>query len=442
MITALLLLGFVALLVLVYFLKKKLSQSLVVFISMFLGLGYGFLMYSVVDDPDQLSIVRTLFSTVGYGYIDLLRMIVIPLVPTSIIVSFLKINDKDMLKKLGFRTIGMFLTTAAIASVIGIVVATAMGLGEGINTVGYEYTRSSSTLVDLFGSIRGFIPKSPVQAMADLNLVAVIVFALFIAVAAAHEQGKDEARVAPFKALLESFLNVVYRMTKYIIKLTPYGVLGLTAYWFSYESGLNSLSALGYFVLAIVIASVLHLVITYGGIMLFINKVNPIKFVKRAYPAMLLAFTSRSSAGTLTVTLDTTKNRLKVSEGVSNFVAPLGAVMNMDACGGLYPAIVAIFAANAYNIQLTPVQYVILIIVSILASLGSAGVPMGATIFTTITLAALGLPLEVIAIVAGVDFLVDMFRTSVNVTGDMVAAVTIGNSVGEFDREAFNAEIE
>ncbi|XMB87201.1 dicarboxylate/amino acid:cation symporter [Mycoplasmatota bacterium WC44] len=431
--------GFILLLVQVYYLKKKLSQSTVVFIAMIEGIIYGLLVYKYVTDVDAINLTRKLFSTFGYGYIDLLRMIVIPLVPTSIIVSFLSLEDGEKLKKLGFRTVGMFLATATIASLIGIAVATVMGLGNGVVTSGIEYTGSSSTVTDVFGQLRGFIPKSPIKAMADLNLVAVIVFALFIAIAASAVQGEDKEKVAPFRALLESFLSIVNKVTKYVINLTPYGVLGLTAYWFSYEKGLESISALGLFLVAVIIACLIHLVFTYGVlIMVFINKVNPIKFFKKAYPAMLLAFTSRSSAGTLTLTVDTCKNRLKVSEGVSNFVAPLGAVMNMDACGGLYPALVAIFAANAYGVELTPMQYVILLVVSILASLGTAGVPMGATIFTTITLSALGLPLDVIAIVAGIDFIVDMFRTSVNVTGDMVAAVTVGNSIGEWDRESFN----
>lgn len=441
MIQTILMIVFVLLLVQIYYVRKKLSQAATVFLAMGEGLLFGFLAYKLVPDPEMLVLPRKLFSTVGYGYIDLLRMIVIPLVPTSIIVSFLKISDGEKLKKLGFRTIGMFLATATMASIIGIVVATVMNLGAGVSTAGIEVTREASTLTDLFGSIRGFIPKSPIQSMADLNLVPVIVFSMFIAVAATKEQAKDPEKVAPFKNVLESFLTVVYRVTTYVIKLTPYGVLGLTAYWFSYEAGLNSVAALGLFVVGIIIASLLHVFITYGGIMRFINKVSFVKFLKRAYPAMLLAFTSRSSAGTLTLTLQTTKKRLKVSEGVSDFVTPLGAVMNMDACGGLYPAIVAIFAANAWGIALSPTDYIVLLVVSILASLGSAGVPMGATVFTTITLTTLGLPLEVIGIVAGVDFLVDMFRTSVNVTGDMVTAVTVGNSIGEFDKEAFNAPI-
>ena len=143
--------------------------------------------------------------------------------------------------------------------------------------------------------------------------------------------------------------------------------------------------------------------------------------------------------GTLGLTIDTMKNRLKVKSRVADFVGPIGAVMNMDACGGIFPAMVAVFAANAFGVELLPLQYVLIVVVSIAASIGSAGVPMGATAFTVITLTTVGLPVEAVGLVAGVDFIVDMFRTATNVTGDMMASVVVADRLGEFDREAFEA---
>jgi hypothetical protein len=155
---------------------------------------------------------------------------------------------------------------------------------------------------------------------------------------------------------------------------------------------------------------------------------------------MLLAFTSRSSLGSLTMTVNTMTQRLKVHPRIANFVGPIGAVMNMDACGGIFPAMVSVFAANAFGIDLTSFQYVLIVAVSVIASIGSAAVPMGATAFTIITLTTVGLPVEAVGLVAGVDFLVDMFRTATNVTGDLTASVVIGNSLGGFDKEAFNSQ--
>jgi Na+/H+-dicarboxylate symporter len=194
---------------------------------------------------------------------------------------------------------------------------------------------------------------------------------------------------------------------------------------------------LGLFVIAVVIACLIQMGLVYGGLLTTFAKINPIRFFRAASPALLLAFSSRSSLGSLTMTIDTMTNRLKVNSRVANFVGPLGAVMNMDACGGIFPAMVAVFAANAFGIDLSISQYVLIVVVSVLASLGSAAVPMGATAFTVITLTTVGLPVEAVGLVAGVDFIVDMFRTMTNVAGDMTTSVIVANSLGEFDREAF-----
>jgi Na+/H+-dicarboxylate symporter len=221
--------------------------------------------------------------------------------------------------------------------------------------------------------------------------------------------------------------------------LTPYGVLALTTYWLS-STGLAALGQLGLFVLAVIFACLLQISLVYGGLLAFLVKINPIRFFKAASPAMLLAFSSRSSLGSLTMTINTMTDRLKVNSRVANFVGPLGAVMNMDACGGIFPAMVAVFAANAFGIELALSQYILIVVVSIFASLGSAAVPMGATAFTIITLTTVGLPVEAVGMVAGVDFLVDMFRTMTNVTGDLTTSVVVANALGEFDRDAFNSQ--
>lgn len=229
------------------------------------------------------------------------------------------------------------------------------------------------------------------------------------------------------------------QLTSMVLSLTPYGVLGLTSYWLS-STGLSALLQLGLFVIAMIAACLLHMALVYGGLVATTAKINPVRFFRAASPALLLAFSSRSSLGALTMTISTMKGRLKVSDRVANFVGPLGAVMNMDACGGIFPAMVAVFAANAFGIDLTLSQYALIVVVSIFASLGSAAVPMGATAFTIITLTTVGLPMEAVGLVAGVDFLVDMFRTMTNVAGDLTTSVVVANSLGEFDKNAFEAQ--
>jgi hypothetical protein len=272
-----------------------------------------------------------------------------------------------------------------------------------------------------------------------MQMIPLVVFSVFIGVAAIAVKTKKPDAIKPLEQLLESFLQVVIELTKIVLRLTPYGVLALTTYWLS-STGLAALGQLGLFVLAVIFACLLQIGLVYGGLLAFLVKINPIRFFKAASPAMLLAFSSRSSLGSLTMTINTMTDRLKVNSRVANFVGPLGAVMNMDACGGIFPAMVAVFAANAFGIELALSQYILIVVVSIFASLGSAAVPMGATAFTIITLTTVGLPVEAVGMVAGVDFLVDMFRTMTNVTGDLTTSVVVANALGEFDRDAFNSQ--
>ncbi len=417
--------------------KFKISFSARVFIAMVAGGTLGVILFSVGSD-ELLGEIRRWFSLVGYGYVDLLRMLIIPLVPTSIIAGLLKLESTKDLRTLGGRTITLFLVTATFASIIGLVVASVFSIGAGVATEGLS-AREPNTVVNLLSQFRGMIPSNPVAAAAETKLIPLVVFALFVGGAAVIESGRKKENVTAFREWIESLLTVVIRLTKIIISLTPYGVLGLMAYWMS-NTGLAALPDLGLFVAGIAIACGLQIVFVYGSLVATLGKINPLRFFQAASPAMLLAFTSRSSLGTLTLTINTMQQRLKLSSRIANFVGPIGAVVNMDACGGIFPAMVAVFAANAFGIELTLVQYVLIVVVSIIASIGSAAVPMGATSFTIITLSTVGLPVEAVGLVAGVDFLVDMFRTATNVTGDLTTSLIVGNSFGEFDREAFNSQ--
>lgn len=435
----LILAGFVALLALLVVLKRQLHMpfTLRVAAALFLGIFYGLGIYFFASE-EVSSEIRRWVSLVGYGYVDLLRMLIIPLVPTSIIAGLLKLSSTHELRQMGVRTIGLFLLTAVAAGTIGLLIGTLFSVGAGAGAENLA-PREASTVGDLLSRFRDFIPSNPVQEAAETNMIPMVVFSIFIGVAAIMVKTKDEKLVEPFEKLLESFLQIVLMLTKMIIRLTPYGVLGLTVYWLS-NSGLSALAPLGLFVVAVVVACAIQILLVYGGLLSAIVHINPFRFYRAASPAMLLAFTSRSSLGSLTMTVNTMTQRLKVHPRIANFVGPIGAVMNMDACGGIFPAMVSVFAANAFGIDLTSFQYVLIVAVSVIASIGSAAVPMGATAFTIITLTTVGLPVEAVGLVAGVDFLVDMFRTATNVTGDLTASVVIGNSLGGFDKEAFNSQ--
>lgn len=414
------------------------SFSIRLLISLIVGALFGLALFSFSKEGVAQE-VRKWISLVGNGYVDLLRMLIIPLVPTSIIAGLLRLSDTNELKKMGTRTIGIFLGTALIAGVLGLVIATLFSLGKGM-VVGDLAQRESNTITNVFAQFRAFIPSNPVASAAQMEMVPLVVFSLFIGVAAIIVKTKKPEVVAPFASLLDSFLAIVMEVTKIVLRLTPYGVLGLSAYWLS-STGVGALAQLGLFIVAVVLACLIHMGLVYGSMVAIFAKISPIKFYQASSPALLLAFSSRSSVGSITMTVSTMINRLKVESRIANFVGPLGAVMNMNACGGIYPAMVSIFAANAFGITLNFSQYLLILFVSILASLGSAAVPMGATAFTVITLTTVGLPVEAIGLVAGVDFLVDMFRTMTNVAGDMATSVVVASSLGEFDREAFNSQV-
>jgi Na+/H+-dicarboxylate symporter len=432
-------LGFVALIVFLVLLKSKmhLSFSIRVLIALLLGAAFGLALFFFAEKTINQE-VRRWISLVGFGYVDLLRMLIIPLVPTSIVAGLIKLSNTSELKQMGVRTIGIFLFTATVAGIIGLLVGNIFSVGTGM-AIGDLAAREANTVTNLFSQFRNFIPSNFVKSAAETNMIPLVVFSIFIGVSAIMVKTKKPEAVKPFQDILESFLQIVMQLTKIVLKLTPYGVLGLTTYWLS-STGMSALLSLGIFVVAMVVACLVQLGVVYGGLLTTVAKVNPIRFYRAASPALLLAFSSRSSLGSLTMTINTMTDRLKVNSRVANFVGPLGAVMNMDACGGIFPAMVAVFAANAFGIDLSISQYVLIVIVSVLASLGSAAVPMGATAFTVITLTTVGLPVEAVGLVAGVDFIVDMFRTMTNVAGDMTTSVLVANSLDEFDREAFNTQ--
>jgi hypothetical protein len=233
----------------------------------------------------------------------------------------------------------------------------------------------------------------------------------------------------------------MYQVTKYIIRLTPYGVYALIAVMAA-RYGAETLMPLIKVVIVTYIALILHTVITFGGMVSLLAKVNPIKFFKKIYPMVVVAFTTRSSFASLPIHIEVLNKRVRISPKITSFVAPLGATMNFNGCGGVWPAVVAVFVAEVFGIQLGITDYIILVLVAMISSIGVAGVPGPAAISTTVVLTALGLPLEGLGLVLAIEALVDMGRTAVNMMGDSVTALVVAESEGEFDREAFNNDLE
>ncbi|BFH66319.1 amino acid:proton symporter [Paenibacillus dendritiformis] len=410
--------------------KNKVGFGLRVLLAMALGLTLGGLFGPAASD----------ISILGSLYVSLIKMVVMPLVFAAIITSITSVKDPAVLKKLGTKTIALFLATTAIAAVIGLGTALVIDPGSGIAQNGDAAQDFQAREIPGFRQVvLDLVPSNPINEMAEGKVVPVIIFAAFIAVAIIYEGTRNPERVQPVRSFFQSFSHIMFRVTKFVIRLTPYGVLGLMTSM-SAKYGLSTLKELAWFIIAVYAACLIHMIITFGSLVAFGARVNPIRFFKKAYPTMAVAFTTRSSYATLPVNLEVITKRMKVSDRIASFVAPLGATINMNGCGGIYPAIVAVFIARVYGIDLNIADYLLIIGAATLASVGVAGVPGPASISTTVVLVQAGLPLEGFALVLGVDAIVDMARTAVNATGTTVASLLVASSEGEFDREAFHQE--
>jgi uncharacterized protein len=413
--------------------RKRLNFGYRVLIALGLGLITGIIFHSAKIDATSV-------KTIGTIYVDLVKMLVIPLVAVLVINSITSISSLGHLRKIGIKTISWFLATTAIAALIGLLVALVMDPGAGIQQAlpkdfkPRDIPTFSQVILDL-------VPTNPIGDMAAGKVVPVLIFSIFIAIAIVHVGSKKPEVVAPVKQVLESLGHILHQVIKYVIKLTPYGVYALIA-TMAAQYGAETLRPLIAVILATYIALILHFVITFGGLVTFVARVNPFKFFRKAYPTIAVAFTTRSSYVTLPVNLEVITKRLRVSPRIASFIAPLGATMNMNGCGGVWPAIVAIFVARVFNHPLSVSDYILLVLVAMISSVGVAGVPGPASISTTVVLTALGLPLEGLGLVLAIDAVVDMGRTAVNATGTTVTALLVADSEGEFDREAFDRDEE
>lgn len=378
-------------------------------------------------------------DVVGKGYMSLIKMIVVPLVMVSLITSIVRLKNLDTLKSIGVKTFIILLGTTGIAAFIGIIIANLFHVGEGLKFVGS--TDFTSREIPGFSKvILDMLPSNPIAAIVDNKIIPVVIFSLFIAVALVIEDNLNPEKTKPFKDFILSFYDIVLRITKMVLRLIPYGVFALIAVAGA-KNGIDTIKSLIGVILAVYISALIQMGVVHTGLVAFIAKKNPFKFLKGIFPAQVVAFTSQSSYGTLPVTIKSLVGNLGVKEEIASFVAPLGSTIGMNGCGGLYPAIVAVFVANVFNIELTPYSYALIIITTIVSSIGIAGVPGAATMSTTVVLATLGLPIEGMAMVIAVDSVIDMIRTTTNVTGSAVAAVVVNETEKRKNKNIANIEV-
>ncbi|MBT1443359.1 dicarboxylate/amino acid:cation symporter [Shewanella sp. JM162201] len=393
-----------------------------------LGFGLGILTGVLLGDT------ATALKPLGDLFIAAIKILVAPLVLCAIVVSITSLGNASNLKRLSIKTLGLFMVTGTLASLIGLAVGSSFDMGGSMQLATSEVRERvvpgfAQVLLDM-------IPVNPFASLAEGKVLQIIVFAALIGIAINTVGEKAE----PLKKVFEGGAEVMFQLTRMVLKLTPIGVFGLMA-WVVGAYGLSTLLPLGKFIVAIYVAAIIHILFVYGGFVKFAARLSPLQFFRKAMPAQLVAFSTASSFGTLPVTTKCAES-MGVSKRYSAFVLPMGATMNMDGCGGIYPAIAAIFIAQIYGIPLDMTDYLLIAVTATVASVGTAGVPGSAMVMLTVTLGVVGLPLEGIAFIAAIDRVIDMIRTCTNVTGDMMTAVVVGNSEGELDRERFYADDE
>ena len=378
-------------------------------------------------------LVDGVFEVGGQIFISSLQMLVVPLVFVSLICGTCSLKDTTKLGRIGGKAIGLYLLTTAIAISFAMTLALLISPGEGVNmTAGTTFTsREAPSLAQV---IIQMFPSNPFAAFAKGNMLQVIIFALLFGIAIALS-GKAGERIA---SLFEDMSEVIMRLVTILMNIAPYGVFCLLAGLFT-DVSLSTFGNLIKYFLVVVFALVLHAFVTYPTLLKLLTGLNPLIFLKKMRDTAIFAFSTSSSNATLPITLETTTKKMGVKNSIASFTVPLGATINMDGTA-IMQGVATVFIAQVFSQDLTLADYLMVILTATLASIGTAGVPGVGLIMLAMVLEQVGLPVEGIALIIGVDRLLDMTRTAVNVTGDSMVTVIVGKSEEQFDESVFNDE--
>lgn len=390
-----------------------------------IGLGLGALTGLILNifSPELFSILdKFLFTPIGKIFINLISMLVVPIVLFSIILGTAGLGDPKKLGRIGLKTISYFLMTTGVAIIIGLSLAFLIkpGLMGEFDTGSAEFKAEEAPPIS--ETFLNLIPTNPFEALTAGNMLQVIVFSIFIGLALTALGEKTKG----VRELIEQGNDIMMYLVELVMKFAPYGTFGLIATAIG-SQGLSAIKAMGVYMLVVVLALILHAVFTYGSTVYFLGGRNPIEFFKGFSPAMGIAFSTSSSSATLPVSMETAQKNLNVPKSVSSFVQPLGATINMDGTA-IMQGVATLFIAQVYGVDLTLGEIATVVLTAVLASIGTAGVPGVGLIMLAMVLQSVGLPVEGIGLILGIDRLLDMARTSVNITGDAACAVIIAES--------------
>lgn len=420
--------------------RKHMGLTSRIFLALVLGaamgvmLNYGFLGETV----GETFLVQGLFLVIGQGFIRLMRMLVVPLVFCSLVCGSMSAGDTRKMGKTGVKTLVFYLCTTAVAVSIALALAVMFRPGAGLDLVS-QAASDTADGVEALGftdTILNIIPANIFEALSQGIMLQIIVFALLLGIILAKMGGRAES----VKRFFSQFNDIMMEMTLIVMKLAPAGVFCLIANTFA-QIGFEALLPLMKYVVCVLVGLTVHCLVVYMGLLKGLSGLSPIVFLRKFFPVMAFAFSTSASNATIPMSIETLEEKMGVSGEVASFTIPLGATINMDGTS-ILQGVAVVFTAQAFGIALTPVDYLTVIGTATLASIGTAGIPGVGLITLTMVFHAVGLPVEGIALIMGIDRILDMARTAVNVTGDAVCTVVVAAGNGEVDRDIFYGDVQ
>lgn len=414
---------------------RKISLGNWILIGMILGLIFGLILNFYVDNPfiKNVVLMGNVFYLGGNGFIKLMKMLVVPLVFCSIVVGVASISDVKKIGTIGGQTIIIYLITTAIAISIALLIGMYIKPGLGLNMGSIAQASNVTINQTVSDTILNIIPDNPINALATGDMLPVIIFGLLIGIILAKlkEKTKDITNI------FTQGNTVMMEMTSIVMKFAPIGVFCLMAKTFA-GLGFGAVIPLTKYVICVMIGLAVQAFVVYPILLVIVTRLNPIRFFKKFFSVMFFAFSSSTSNATIPLNLEKL-SELGVSRDISSFTIPLGATINMDGTA-IMQGVAVMFAAQAYGIDLTTSALLTVIFTAVMASVGTAGVPSVGLITLTMVFNSIGLPVNAIGVIFGIDHILDMFRTAVNVTGDAVCTLIVSFTHKSLDVDMFNGK--
>ena len=442
--TVLFLVVIVALFYLIHILyhKKHMDFAVVVMIGTGLGLLLGLAIQFVAGFPDApmevtfVSETTTWFAMVGSGYINLIKMIVVPLVMISILQVIINMQQGKTMGQLVKKTIFVTMGMVAISAVTGIVVGILFSVGKG-GTVVEAGDATAKAITPVATTIKNLIPGNIVEAMVNSNIIGLVIFSAFLGLAIWWINHEDPEDAKPLYDLINKSHKARINMALLILDYMPWAVMALLANTIA-QRGLSSILEVGKFIIALYVAAAIQFVIQL--ILLAVNGLNPVIYMKKSFATMLMAFTSRSSVGCLPMTIETLTKKLGVDQGTASFVAGFGTTAGMQGCAGIFPSLLIIYVCNVTGTPIDITMIVMTIFVVAIGSLGIAGIPGTATMAASVGLSGVGMASQfaMVSPILAIDPIIDMPRTMLNVTGSLTNALVVDKHMGTLNEKAYN----